>query len=98
MEINPTFYWTVAVIATFIGLIVVGYYAEKNKMDSDVYFPLSSIALLCGAVWPIIIILACAFGVCYIPLSLGKLISKSKKKTDFKRSLKETPIDKIKKR
>ena len=98
MYISSTLYCIIAVITTFIELIMVGYYAEKNKMDSDVWFPLSSIALLCGVVWPIIIAIVCVFGVCYIPLSLGKLISKSKKKTDFKKSLKETPIDKIKKR
>lgn len=91
-------YFTVAGIVTFIGLIVVGYDVEREKMDTDVYFPLSMLAALCGVAWPIVIALVCAFGVCYIPLSIGKLISKGKEKADFKRSLKETPIDKIKKR
>jgi hypothetical protein len=91
-------YLTVAGIVTFIGLIVVGYEVEREKMDSDVYFPLSMLAALCGVAWPIVIALVCAFGICYIPLSLGKLISKCKKKADFKKKLRETPIDKIKKR
>ena len=91
-------YLTVAGIITFIGLIVVGYEVEREKMGTDVCFPLSMLAALCGVAWPIVIALVCAFGVCYIPLSLGKLISKSKKKADFKKKLRETPIDKIKKR
>ena len=98
MYISSTLYLTIAVIVTFIGLIVIGYEVEREKMDNDVYFPLSMLAALCGVAWPIVIALVCAFGVCYIPLTLGKLISKGKEKADFKRSLKETPIDKIKKR
>ena len=94
-------YLTVAGIVTFIGLIVVGYDVEREKMDTDVYFPLSMLAALCGVAWPIVIALVCAFGIGYIPISLGRYVSKNKKKADFKKKLKETyesPIDKIKKR
>ena len=101
MEINVTLYWIVASITAFIGLIIVGYNVEKDDMDADVCIPLSLLAMVCGAAWPIVLGIICAFGIGYIPISLGRYVSKNKKKVDFKKKLKETyesPIDKIKKR
>ena len=91
-------YCVVAVIVTFVGLIVVGYNVEDEKLDASVYVPLSMLAALCGVAWPIVIASACLFAIGYIPISLGKLMNIRKKKSDFKKKLKETPIDKIKKK
>jgi drug/metabolite transporter (DMT)-like permease len=101
MEINVTLYWIVASITAFIGLIIVGYNVEKDDMDAEVCIPLSLLAIVCGFAWPIVLGIICAFGIGYIPISLGRYVSKNKKKVDFKKKLKETyesPIDKIKKR
>ena len=101
MHMSSTLYLTIAVIVGFIGLIVVGYNVEKEDMDADVCIPFSLLAVICGAAWPIVLGIICAFGIGYIPISLGRYVSKNKKKVDFKKKLKETyesPIDKIKKR
>lgn len=101
MYISFTLYLTIAVIVGFIGLIVVGYNVEEDDIDAEAYIPLSLLAVTCGAVWPIVLGIICVFGIGYIPISLGRYVSKNKKKVDFKKKLKETyesPIDKIKKR
>ena len=101
MEINVTLYWIVASITAFIGLIIVGYNVENDSMDVGFCIPLSLLAIACGFAWPIVLGVICVLTVGYIPISLGRYVSKNKKKLDFKKKLKETyesPIDKIKKR
>jgi hypothetical protein len=101
MYISSTLYATIAVIVGFIGLIVVGYNVEKDDMDAEVCIPIAMVAMAAGLAWPIVIGGACLLGIGYVPISIGKFISKYKKKANFKKELKETyesPIDKIKKR